>query len=119
MLSHAYELVRPYRHLLILSIVLSVALAGIDLVGPQIIRKILDGPVQHHNIQGIGKLSLLYIGFVILSFVVEAALTLIINWTGQKRNAGHAQPHLPPSAITRRKFLRSQPGGTAFDARDE
>ncbi len=83
LLAHAYEMVRPYRHLLIISIILSVTLAGVDLVGPQIIRSILDGPARHHDIPGVAKLSLVYILFILLSFIVEAVLTMIINWTGQ------------------------------------
>lgn len=74
---------RPFHRWIALSVALSLALAAVDLAGPQIIRMILDGPVREHDLTGIRNLTLLYLATIIGSFLFEALLTLVVNWTGQ------------------------------------
>ena len=75
---------RPYRGRVLLAIVLLLAVAALELVGPYLTKIALDRAIPAHD----GRLLTLLVGLfalsLVLSFLLEYAQTLLTTWLGQR-----------------------------------
>lgn len=75
---------RPYRWIVILSVVLLTIASSFRLVGPLLTQIAIDDHIQKGDTAGLGRIALLYLGVLVLQFVISFAQTYLTNWTGQK-----------------------------------
>ncbi len=68
---------------ILLAALLSLAGAALDLAGPLIVKAILDGPMPRGDMPAIARLIGLFFLVIAAGFVFEAAVMLVVNWTGQ------------------------------------
>jgi len=78
------SLLRPYWHLVVLSSVISLAMAGLQLVGPYLVKLTIDRYIAVANVSGVVGMSLLYTGVALLIFLLEFFQGLLIAWVGQQ-----------------------------------
>lgn len=76
--------VKPYRHLLILGITGSIIVSGFELTLPYIIKSTIDGPIARADFRGMLIMSLLYLGLLVGTFLVDYGKIYILNLLGQK-----------------------------------
>lgn len=88
---------RPYWWQTLLALAAIILKAGMDVVGPYLVKTevdkylqptgkptLLDPWLSNDAWIGIGQLCLMYVGAVALSFVFEFVQTYVMQWTGQK-----------------------------------
>src|SRR3954463_2608132 len=75
---------RPYRTLTLLAVLLLLAGAGLALVGPLLTQRALDVAIPRHDLGLLGTLAALYLGTLLLEFVVEYGGTLLTTYVGQR-----------------------------------
>jgi ATP-binding cassette subfamily B multidrug efflux pump len=83
LLGQFARFLKPFRGLIVLAVVVSLVAAGLELLGPLIIKVILDGPVAKGLLDEIPGWILLYAGLIVATFALEALMIWIVNWTGQ------------------------------------
>ena len=75
----------PYWHWLLLCVVLLMAIAGIELAQPYIIKIAIDKYiVGNEGIEGLKQLSLLYLVVVILGFLINFIQVYLLNFASNK-----------------------------------
>ncbi len=89
---------RPYKWQVILALAAIIVKAGADVLGPYLTKVAIDKYLAHtareHSfldrwlssqpLVGIAQVAALFVGTLIVSFVLEFAQTYIMQWTGQK-----------------------------------
>jgi ATP-binding cassette, subfamily B, multidrug efflux pump len=89
---------RPYRLQVVVALVAIVLKAGADVLGPYLTKvaidkylanrteahSLLDRFLSSQPLVGIAQISAIYIGLLLISFVLEFAQTYIMQWVGQK-----------------------------------
>jgi ATP-binding cassette subfamily B protein len=75
---------RPYRGLTALAVVLLLAGAGLALVGPALTQRALDVAIPLRDTGLLGTLALLFLGALVLEFLVEYGQTLLTAYLGQR-----------------------------------
>ena len=89
---------RPYKWQVVVALVAIVLKAAADVVGPYLIkvaidkylipagssRGLLDAWLSPNARTGIGQLAALYVGALLISFVLEFLQNYMMQWTGQK-----------------------------------
>ena len=75
--------VRPVAGLTAVAAVLSIGSAFLELVGPHIVQRILDGPAKTGELAGVNRLIVLWMGVVAVTFVFNVAIRLLVTWTSQ------------------------------------
>ena len=90
--------IRPYRWQVIVALVAIILKAGADVLGPYLtkvaIDKYLANRTESHSLLdrflssqplvGIAQISAIYIGLLLISFLLEFTQTYIMQWVGQK-----------------------------------
>jgi ATP-binding cassette, subfamily B, multidrug efflux pump len=74
---------RPYRGRVAGAIALLLAGAALELVGPLLTRLALDRAIPAADTALLLQLTAVFLGALLLSFVLEAAQTLLTTWLGQ------------------------------------
>lgn len=74
---------RPYRLGVVVAVVLLLAGAAMETVGPVLTQRALDVAVPRHDTRYLGVLVGLYLGSLVLAFVFEFAQTLLTTWLAQ------------------------------------
>jgi ATP-binding cassette, subfamily B, multidrug efflux pump len=74
----------PYRPRVALAVLLLLAGAGLELVGPLITRHALDRAIPEGDLGLLGTLVLAYVAALALAFFAEYAQTLLTTWLGQR-----------------------------------
>ena len=88
----------PYRIQVIVALVAIILKAGADVLGPYLTKVAIDKYLASHTerhslldrflssrpLTGIAQIAGIYIGILLLSFLLEFAQTYIMQWTGQK-----------------------------------
>ena len=99
-----WQFVRPYRLLLLLSLLLLVAVSAAQLVQPYIVKLAIDGYITERRLDGLGLLVAAFLCALIAEFLLRWAQLYVLERTGQNvvydlRN--HAFSHLQrlPSAF--------------------
>jgi ATP-binding cassette subfamily B multidrug efflux pump len=75
---------RPYRLAVAAGVSLLLLLAGLQISGPWILKRAIDGPIAHHNKGGLLYWVLIYIGVLVTQFGVQYAQMVITQWIGQR-----------------------------------
>jgi len=95
-LRRIFRFIRPYRHQLILAILLIVGLVVVDLAIPRLTQDVIDQGVAERDLGKIVRLSLLMIGASILS-----AGFAIVNTLVSVRVAQHVAADIREAVVTR------------------
>jgi ATP-binding cassette subfamily B multidrug efflux pump len=89
---------RPYRWQVIVALVAIILKAGADVLGPYLTKVAIDKYLANHTeshslldrflssqpLVGIAQISAIYIGLLLISFLLEFTQTYIMQWVGQK-----------------------------------
>jgi ATP-binding cassette subfamily B protein len=75
---------KPHAGAVLVSLLLIVALAGIDLVGPYLTKVAIDRHIAKGDASGLAGVAGLYLLVLALGFVVRFAQTYIMQMTGQR-----------------------------------
>ena len=76
--------VRPYWRLLAVSVVLLTCVAGLEIVGPLIVRYAIDNQIAEGRTDRLGLLVGLYLGSLATIFLIRYGLTLLMTYIGQR-----------------------------------
>ncbi|MCU0241110.1 MAG: ABC transporter ATP-binding protein/permease [Vicinamibacteria bacterium] len=75
---------RPYTRGMIVSLLLITAMAGLDLVGPYLIKVAIDRHLAHGDAHGLLRLSVLFLGALLAALAVRFAQTYLLQMIGQR-----------------------------------
>ncbi|MCX7626319.1 MAG: ABC transporter ATP-binding protein/permease [Candidatus Sumerlaeaceae bacterium] len=75
--------VKPYRSLILLSSVVSLLMAGLQLVGPYLVKITIDVYIANANLGGIARMAAIYLAVIIALLLLEFAQGLVIAYVGQ------------------------------------
>ncbi len=75
---------RPYRWAAVAAVALLLLLAALQIAGPWIVKKAIDGPIAEKNVDGLLYWVLLYIATLIGQFVIQYGQVVITQWIGQR-----------------------------------
>lgn len=75
---------RPYRARVALAVLLLFLAAGLELIGPYLVKVALDTAVPNRDLGMLGTLVAVYVGALFLAFLAEYAQTLLTTWLGQR-----------------------------------
>jgi ATP-binding cassette subfamily B multidrug efflux pump len=75
---------RPYKLPVLVSFLLIVAMAGLDLVGPYLTKVAIDKYIRQGNASGLDLIAALYMGSLLLAFIVRFGQVYILQMTGQR-----------------------------------
>jgi len=84
LLRRLLRYLRPYWAPVLASFLLIVIMAGLDLVGPYLTKVAIDRYIRQGNASGLDTIALLYLGSLLLAFVVRFGQVFILQMTGQK-----------------------------------
>ena len=83
-LRRLWPYLRPDAWAFVLAIALTPATAGLGLVQPWLLKKVIDGHLVPGVAEGLFQLALVYLGAVVASYVLEGAYVLALAWGGQR-----------------------------------
>ncbi len=75
---------RPYRGRVIVAVIVLLSAAGLELVGPWLMKKALDEAVPQRDAHLLTVLAIAYVASLVLSFVTDYAQTILTTWLGQR-----------------------------------
>lgn len=75
---------RPYRWHTLLALLLLMLQSGLALVGPRLTERALDAAIPRQDLGLLGLLAALFLGTLLLEFVVEYGGVLLTTWIGQR-----------------------------------
>ncbi|HEY3128885.1 MAG TPA: ABC transporter ATP-binding protein [Acidobacteriota bacterium] len=75
---------KPYRGIAALSVVLTLAIAAVQLVGPYLTKIAIDRYILRKDLAGLNFVALLFVGFLLLQFAFTYVQNYMMNWMGQK-----------------------------------
>ncbi|MBA3260815.1 MAG: ABC transporter ATP-binding protein [Gemmatimonadales bacterium] len=75
---------RPYRWHTAAALLLLVVQSGLALVGPLLTQRALDAAIPERDLGFLGLLAGLYLGTLLVEFVVEYGGALLTTWIGQR-----------------------------------
>ena len=83
LLKRVFEYVKPYRTVLLWSVVLTLALAAITPVRPWLIGYTLDHFILEGNYSGLVKMTILMVVLLVIQSLIQYSQTLLTNTIGQ------------------------------------
>jgi ATP-binding cassette subfamily B protein len=75
---------RPYRGQVVLSVCLLFAIALLELVGPVVVQRAIDGPIARGDIAGLWGYVAVFVASLGLAFLLTYVQTVIMNRVGQE-----------------------------------
>lgn len=84
LLVRLLKYLRPYKVPVVVSFLLIVVMAGLDLVGPYLTKIAIDRYMATGDAGGLSTLALLYLGALAAAFVVRFGQVFILQMTGQR-----------------------------------
>ncbi|MCD4749170.1 MAG: ABC transporter ATP-binding protein/permease [Thermoanaerobaculales bacterium] len=110
-LRRLWPFLRPDWWAFVIALALTPAAAGLSLVQPYLLKRAIDDHVVPGVVEGLGALAFMYLGAVLVGYVIEGAYVLSLAWGGQRtilrlRSAVYAQ-----LLSLRQSFLDRQPAG--------
>jgi ATP-binding cassette subfamily B multidrug efflux pump len=75
---------KPYRGRVALAVVVLVAVAGLEIVGPLLTREAIDRAIPAGDAELLWLLVALYTGTLVLAFALDYVQTLLTTWLGQR-----------------------------------
>ncbi|MGC8740962.1 MAG: ABC transporter ATP-binding protein [Candidatus Sumerlaeaceae bacterium] len=76
--------IRPLWQLIVLSSIVSLAMAALQLVGPYLVKITIDVYIARADVHGIFRMGLLYFAVTVLLFVLEYSQGMLIAFVGQQ-----------------------------------
>lgn len=73
-----------YWYLIIIAVVMIILAAGLDILGPYIIKVSVDQYILPKNYQGLQWIVMLYIGILVVSFAIKYFQILLTQYIGQR-----------------------------------
>jgi ATP-binding cassette, subfamily B, multidrug efflux pump len=75
---------KPYRHHIIIAIIVLIVATLADLAGPLITKLAIDNYIAYKDMEGLSGIIALFIGIMALQFVLKYIEMYITQWVGQK-----------------------------------
>ncbi len=75
---------RPYRRFVALSIVALFAMAGLELLGPVLVKIAIDEHIAIGEMEGLTRIALIFLGVLVAAFGLRYGEILLMNVTGQR-----------------------------------
>jgi ATP-binding cassette subfamily B protein len=75
---------RPYRGRVAVAVVLLLATSVLELFGPYLTKIAIDEHVATGDLDGLGRIALLYLGVVVGGFALEYVHFYVMQWVGQR-----------------------------------
>jgi ATP-binding cassette subfamily B multidrug efflux pump len=76
--------VKPYRRLVIVALLLTVFAAGMNMLGPFLVKIAIDGYIAKNDLPGLTAITILTLLVYLANFVATSRQTLIVSEVGQK-----------------------------------
>ncbi|MFQ5445399.1 MAG: ABC transporter ATP-binding protein [Saprospiraceae bacterium] len=74
---------KPYRVILFVAAVLGVLLAPVGILRPYLVQRMVDDYIFKYDIEGLGKMALLFVGVLLLESALRYVFLYSSNWLGQ------------------------------------
>jgi ATP-binding cassette subfamily B protein len=84
MLRHLWPYLKPDSWAFALALALTPATAGLSLAQPWILKKVIDEHIVTGAAEGLMALALLYLGAVVLGYLLEGGYVMSLAWGGQR-----------------------------------
>jgi ATP-binding cassette subfamily B multidrug efflux pump len=78
------QYLRPYRKWLVLALVILLTSSMLQLAGPYVIKLAIDKYISTGDVNGLGRLALLYAGLLVVQFFATWGQIYLMEWIGQK-----------------------------------
>lgn len=75
---------RPYKGQVAVATVLVLLAAGLEIVGPWLVKVAIDGFIAHEDLRGLSMVASVYLGVLVLAFGVEFFQMSIMQTVGQR-----------------------------------
>lgn len=77
------EFVKPIKFYVIISVLLLFVLVGVELAGPLVLKHGIDNYISVKKMDGLGTVAFIFIGLIVLTFVLRFVQTYLMQWIGQ------------------------------------
>ena len=84
LLRRLWPFMRRDRWAFGIALLLTPAAAGLSLVQPYLLKRAIDGHIVPGVAEGLGVIALIYLGAVLIGYVLEGAYVLVLAWGGQR-----------------------------------
>jgi ATP-binding cassette, subfamily B, multidrug efflux pump len=74
----------PYKWVVIIALAQLSLNSVFQLAGPYLVKSAIDGPIANSDLPGLIRITLMYLGTIIGSFLLMFGQIYIMSWTGQK-----------------------------------
>ena len=102
---------RPDAWTFTLALLLTPATAGLSLIQPWLLKTVIDDHVVPGVGEGLMTVALMYLGAVILAYVLEAGYVLALAWGGQRSIVRLRSAIYQKLLGLRQSYLDGQPAG--------
>jgi len=75
---------RPYRRHVVLGVLLSIVVAGMEAVRPYFVKVAVDENIAHHDAHGLLMTTLLFFGVMLLRGILQYVNAYLTQWIGQR-----------------------------------
>ncbi|MCG6948550.1 MAG: ABC transporter ATP-binding protein/permease [Acidobacteria bacterium] len=111
MLRHLWPFLRPDSWAFALALILTPVTAGLSLVQPWILKKVIDDHIVAGVSEGLMTLALLYLGAVGVAYVLEGGYVMSLAWGGQRTIVRLRSGVYRKLLSLRQSYLDRQPAG--------
>jgi ATP-binding cassette subfamily B protein len=111
MLRRLWPYLRPDSWAFALALLLTPATAGLSLVQPWILKKVIDEHVVPGVAEGLMALALLYLGAVVAGYLLEGGYVMSLAWGGQRSIVRLRSGIYRKLLGLRQSYLDRQPAG--------
>ncbi len=111
MLGRLWPYLRPDRWAFAIALVMTPAAAGLSLVQPWLLKKVIDEHLVPGVAEGLTGLALLYLGAVVASYLLEGVYVLSLAWGGQRSIVRLRSGIYAKLLSLRQSYLDRQPAG--------
>ena len=84
LMSRLVHYLRPYKGKVVLSVILLFTIAGLELVGPIVVQRAIDGPIADGVLAELWKYVAIFLAALAVAFVLRYIQTIIMNRVGQE-----------------------------------
>ena len=83
MMRRLWGYIRPHRRLVVYSLLVLFAVSAVQLVQPYLIKRVIDDQIGTGQLEGLGLLAGLFLGALVLEFLLRFAQIYLLEQTGQ------------------------------------
>jgi ATP-binding cassette subfamily B protein len=111
MLRRLWPYLRPDSWAFALALLLTPATAGLSLVQPWLLKKVIDEHIVPGVAEGLMSLALVFLGAVVLGYVLEGGYVMSLAWGGQRSIVRLRSAIYRKLLSLRQSYLDRQPAG--------